>query len=135
MTTESAIAARIAHGVRRLDAHFATPPSPCNWRARVNPDILDLSSVDRDILGQVFGSFYAGMAALFPDDLPALAILTANPATLSYSSFLGRLNMWRLAMEHGFDLPSPSHSEDYDDMLQTMNRLWISHLHHQERAS
>ena len=54
---------RARHGMELLDER-----GPEGWRGRVNIPALDMGHGTRDILGQLYGSYYRGMVALFGED-------------------------------------------------------------------
>lgn len=58
----------VMHGAQVLDAWFADNAhdggKDLNWRHRVDLDTLDLTEVEDCVLGQVFGSYYAGLRKL-----------------------------------------------------------------------
>lgn len=54
-------AAIVAEAATRLDAR-----GPADWFDRIDLDDLDVASVSRCVLGQVYESFSVGMSALYP---------------------------------------------------------------------
>lgn len=78
------IAARVARGVALLDQ--AQP----RWMDLIDLELLELSGCYECVLGQVFGSYLDGRAALWPEDPP-------HPSTTSSTNALAR---W--SAEHGF---------------------------------
>jgi hypothetical protein len=52
------IADRVARGVALLDTHLP------DWHQQISVEFLDLASCSECVLGQLFGAFEAGVAAL-----------------------------------------------------------------------
>lgn len=77
-----------------------------DWRQTTSPDRLDMHSITDCVLGQNFGTYKAGMFALF----------TAEE--------IGETGLTRLAYQYGFDIPGGYDDYEFltDDWLAILDR-------------
>lgn len=106
----------IAVGIVRIAA-FGNRPT---WFHDIDLPSLDMNSITRDILGQLFGSFHQGMHLLFPADVPK---------NITHESQVERrLGMWRLAEAHGFESPAGYDAAD-------LQHLWTAEITARRRSA
>jgi hypothetical protein len=98
------LARRAAAGASLLDRHEP------GWHRRVDPDTLDAADVGRCVLGQLFGHFERGLAALTACRCDEVVAYHRDPVA------------WTVA--HGFDLDV---SESRADFL-ALTRTWRQEL-------
>lgn len=72
MNVNTFAAARVAKGVKFLDDNTCScgwgqceeGSVPNNWRSKIDLDVLSIESTDKCVIGQIFGSYYAGTGKL-----------------------------------------------------------------------